>query len=298
MALPTNPHGGAGNKGLPNSPSSAGKDRLPQAPSGPRSNNPRPRVSSTSNNNTSNNNVAKTRNDVKNRENSNGSRSNTSRPVESSEQRDKTQRAQQLSQAPKRRPMSIKEKLAQSNAQKVSRESVINKDGGVRQSDARGTDKRKAPVKNDSASVQQNFGKSQGKNETAPEKEGSGNNVPDGYAVDPVTGKMYKKLPANDKDLVKQYNRSNGKMEISIEQMRQTADSVDIDLHNMEKSADMFLAHLRVPPDKEEIERLKQERIRLANKQKAEFEDEQNLLLNTLGSLEPDPDEVWDPDKI
>lgn len=67
------------------------------------------------------------------------------------------------------------------------------------------------------------------------------------YAKDPVTGKIYQKLPKTKMD-------SNGMPMIQ-------AEINDLDLNG---AANMFLSHLRVPPSKEEINKLRQERIRRA----------------------------------
>lgn len=67
------------------------------------------------------------------------------------------------------------------------------------------------------------------------------------YAKDPVTGKIYQKIPKTKFD-------ANGMPMIQT-------DINDLDLQG---AAEKFLAHLRVPPSKEEIAKMKQERIRKA----------------------------------
>lgn len=114
--------------------------------------------------------------------------------------------------------------------------------------------------------------------------------IDDGYAIDPKTGKKYKKLPNVPKDVVRADKKSGG---LSLEQLRNSIPEADFDLDDLNGAADLFLAHLRVPPDKEEMKRLREERLRRAKKQNAEYEDVAEALDEKYGSLEPDPDEVW-----
>lgn len=114
--------------------------------------------------------------------------------------------------------------------------------------------------------------------------------IDDGYAIDPKTGKRYKKLPNVPKDVVRADKKSGG---LSLEQLRNSIPEADFDLDDLNGAADMFLAHLRVPPDKDEMKKLREERLRRAKKQSAEYEDMAEELEEKYGSLEPDPDEVW-----
>lgn len=114
--------------------------------------------------------------------------------------------------------------------------------------------------------------------------------IDDGYAIDPKTGKRYKKLPTVPKDVVRADKKSGG---LSLEQLRNSIPEADFDLDDLNGAADMFLAHLRVPPDKEEMKRLREERLRRAKMQNAEYENTAEALDEKYGSLEPDPDEVW-----
>lgn len=92
------------------------------------------------------------------------------------------------------------------------------------------------------------------------------------YHKDPVTGKVYQRIPKTKMD-------SNGMPMIQT-------DINDLDL---EGAAERFLAHLRVPPSKEEIEKLKQERIRKAQ----EAREKQKKPRNTQEELR----RLYDGDK-
>lgn len=114
--------------------------------------------------------------------------------------------------------------------------------------------------------------------------------IDDGYAIDPKTGKKYKKLPNVPKDVVRADKKSGG---LSLEQLRNSIPEADFDLDDLNGAADIFLAHLRVPPDKDEMKRLREERLKRARMQNAEYENTAEALDEEYGSLEPDPDEVW-----
>lgn len=77
----------------------------------------------------------------------------------------------------------------------------------------------------------------------------------DGWAIDPKTGKKYRKLP-------KTVMGNDGRPLLQIE---------DFNLDDLTGEAEMFLAHLRVPPDKEEQKRLRELKIQQARKQNAEY---------------------------
>lgn len=78
--------------------------------------------------------------------------------------------------------------------------------------------------------------------------------LPPGWAIDPKTGKKYKQLASANPEAIKAFKASNGKG-LSVEElMRYTADDDDFDLDDLNGSAETFLAHLRVPVPKEEIE--------------------------------------------
>lgn len=76
--------------------------------------------------------------------------------------------------------------------------------------------------------------------------------LPEGWTIDAKTGKKYKKLAANSPEAVAAGKKTSG---FSLDQlMRYTQDDPDFKLEDLNGSAEMFLAHLRVPLPKEEIE--------------------------------------------
>lgn len=115
-------------------------------------------------------------------------------------------------------------------------------------------------------------------------------NSNDEYTIDPVTGVKYKKLPAASKDVIRADKKSGG---LGIEQLRNMIPEADFDLNDLDGAANSFLAHLRVPPDKEEMKRLREEKIARAKAQNDEYKQKETELEEKYGSLEADPDEVW-----
>lgn len=83
------------------------------------------------------------------------------------------------------------------------------------------------------------------------------------YAIDAKTGKKYQVLPEAEFKM----NNNN-----DIIPVLQVDDFNDLDLTG---EADRFLAHLRVPPNKAEIERLIEQRKRLAREQNEKYNDYQ-----------------------
>jgi len=118
-------------------------------------------------------------------------------------------------------------------------------------------------------------------------------NLPEGYAIDPATGVKYKKLPTADSGLVKEFKKSKGKMDITLSMLRDSVPEADFDLNDLNGAADDFLGHLRVAPDKEEIARLREERKERMRQQNKQYEENEEKLNEKYGSLEPDPDDVW-----
>ncbi len=99
----------------------------------------------------------------------------------------------------------------------------------------------------------------------APQESEQRKPLPAGYAVDPVTGKRYKKLPGfkegvmSSKAAVKA--ASNGGM--TLDQLRATVrEDPDLNPDDLNGAAELFMAHLRVPPDKEEQKKLLAERAK------------------------------------
>ena len=83
------------------------------------------------------------------------------------------------------------------------------------------------------------------------------------WKLDPKTGKRYKRI-AGYKDGVmdsRQAVKNVAKGNISMEQLRMMVnEEPDFNLDDLNGSADTFLAHLRVPPNKEEQKKLLEER--------------------------------------
>lgn len=117
--------------------------------------------------------------------------------------------------------------------------------------------------------------------------------VPEGYAIDPATGVKYKKLPTADSGLVKEFKKSKGKMDITLSMLRDSVPEADFDLNDLNGAADDFLGHLRVAPDKDEINRLREERKNRMREQNQRYKENEEILNKKYGDLEPDPDEVW-----
>lgn len=80
----------------------------------------------------------------------------------------------------------------------------------------------------------------------------------EGWAIDEKTGVKYKTIPKS----VYEGKGKNARPKLAIE---------DFDVDNMTDEAETYLGHLRVPPDKEEQERLKQLRIQLRKRSDASY---------------------------
>lgn len=115
----------------------------------------------------------------------------------------------------------------------------------------------------------------------------------DDWAIDPRTGKKYRVLPSAPKEAIKAFSKNNRKG-LSLSQLRQfTEDVEDFDADDLTSTAESFLAHLRVAPDKDEIERLRAERSERMKKQSAEFTDQQQKLDKKFGSDDPNNPEAF-----
>jgi len=103
------------------------------------------------------------------------------------------------------------------------------------------------------------------------------------WRIDPKTGKRYKDLPGFKKGVMgsKATITRGAKGGFGADDLRTMLEDVpDFNMDDLNGTAEMFMAHLRVPPDKEEQKRLAAER---AERQKAydaiakTFEDEEPL---------------------
>ena len=86
--------------------------------------------------------------------------------------------------------------------------------------------------------------------------------LPEGWTVDPKTGKKYRILPKTQLD-----GEGNPILQFP-----------DFDIDNLNGEADTFLAHLRVPPSRNEIEELRRLRVEKIKKQRSDFEQQQSDL--------------------
>lgn len=87
--------------------------------------------------------------------------------------------------------------------------------------------------------------------------------LPDGWYIDPKTKKKIKRLPGVSAGVIKQGNKIAKAGGLDLTQLRRSmAEEPDFDMDNLNGSAEMFLAHMRVPPDKEEQRKLREERDR------------------------------------
>ena len=89
------------------------------------------------------------------------------------------------------------------------------------------------------------------------------------WETDPRTGKRYRKMPATEWTSTKDGGRS-GFMSVSHfsdDDMLSAFDGTSMNL-----AAESFLAHLRVPPDKKEQERLRREKAELKKAQDAAYQ--------------------------
>lgn len=98
----------------------------------------------------------------------------------------------------------------------------------------------------------------------------------EGWAIDEKTGVKYKTIP-------KSVYKGKGKTAIPLLAIE------DFDADNMTGEAETYLGHLRIPPDKEEQERLKQLRAQLRKRSDQEYaQANKDELENTDEDIEAD----------
>jgi hypothetical protein len=102
----------------------------------------------------------------------------------------------------------------------------------------------------------------------------------DGWAIDEKTGKKYKTIP-------KSVYKGKGKNAIPVLMIE------DFDADNMTGEAETYLSHLRVPPDKDEQERLKQLRAQMRKRSDASYAEANKDELEKTNEA----DELFMPDK-
>lgn len=85
----------------------------------------------------------------------------------------------------------------------------------------------------------------------------------EGWVVDPVTGKRHKELTGYKKGVMHSSAKIIKAGGLTLQQLRLAVEEdKDFDLDDLNGSAETFLSHLRVPPNKEEQKRLMEERAR------------------------------------
>lgn len=104
--------------------------------------------------------------------------------------------------------------------------------------------------------------------------------VAEGWTVDSKTGVKYKKLFENDPALVEAHAKGRMTSNASIFSLmsNHTPQLDDFDADDLTSAADRFLAHLRVPPDREEIARLREERARRRRQEEEVYAQEVEAL--------------------
>lgn len=85
--------------------------------------------------------------------------------------------------------------------------------------------------------------------------------------VDPKTGLSYETLPSASPEALKAFKRA-GSEGLSLSQLRSLTERVEgFDIDDMNSMAERFLPHLRVPPDKEEMRRLRAKKAQMQKEQ-------------------------------
>lgn len=84
--------------------------------------------------------------------------------------------------------------------------------------------------------------------------------VPEGYAIDKETGKLYKVIP-------KVHQPNEGHPDIAVD---------DFDINDLSKEADNFLGPLRSAPSKEEIRELREKKKRMQLERERALEAEKD----------------------
>lgn len=90
----------------------------------------------------------------------------------------------------------------------------------------------------------------------------------DGWAIDSKTGKRYKPLMATPKEVLAAYKKTKGAGFDRKQAMAMIEVQDDFSIDDLNGSAETFMAHLRVPPSKEEREELIRIKSEMAKKQK------------------------------
>lgn len=119
--------------------------------------------------------------------------------------------------------------------------------------------------------------------------------VEDGYAIDPKTGVKYRVLPGIKEEAAQAFNKLSEEelKNFTFSSLRNMVEEVeDFDIDDLNSTANDFLGHLRIPPNKEEQARLREERIRRKKEQAQESKRQQSLLNEKYGELKTDHDDL------
>lgn len=116
--------------------------------------------------------------------------------------------------------------------------------------------------------------------------------IEEGYAIDPKTGIKHRVLPGVKEDAVKSFNSLTKKQiaDLTFSSMKHYVETMeDFDIEDLDNTAQDFLGHLRIAPDKEEQKRLREERASRKRSQNEQFAKEQERLNKKYGDfVEPD----------
>lgn len=109
----------------------------------------------------------------------------------------------------------------------------------------------------------------------------------EGWVIDPKTGKKYKKLNSSPKELVNSFKK-NGK--VSLNEVMKYVDEIDKDFNvdDLNSSAEIFMAHLRVPVSDEERAENIRKRKELQTKQDNEYAKQAAVLAEKYDVPEED----------
>lgn len=119
----------------------------------------------------------------------------------------------------------------------------------------------------------------------------SANDVEEGYAIDEKTGVKYKVLPGAKPEAVKKFNSMK---QADIDNLTFSSmkyfftEAEDFDIEDLNNTAQDFLGHLRIPPDKDEQKRLREARAKRMKAQEEAYKKNEERLNEKYGSLEPD----------
>jgi len=124
--------------------------------------------------------------------------------------------------------------------------------------------------------------------------ESVGDEVLDGdWAIDPATGKRYKRLPQASREAIRAYKGTKGAGFTLDEMKRFVGFQENFDIDDLNGTAELFMPpRLRTPPSKEEQEAILRRKAELAEEQRAkraEMDQELNAKEGILEEPEVDP---------